>query len=93
MYANSDFLLKRGIDHGAIIQYHKADSKLREVRFKPSRALYEKTIKKFETVLQAVDEGTPEIATRDFEEGSFKCRYCPFQKECWGRKSSGKKKA
>lgn len=86
MYANSEFLKERGIDHGAIIQYHKQDSKLREVRFKPSKALYEKTLKKFGKVIEAVDTGNEALATRDYAADSFKCRYCDFRKTCWSKK-------
>lgn len=92
LYANSEFLKERGIDHGAIIQYHKADSKLREVRFKPSAEIYEETVGKFQNAIDAVATDNDSLATRDFAEGSFKCRYCPFQKECWGKKNGGRKR-
>lgn len=85
LYANSSFLMERGTDHAAIIQYLKNDSKLREIRFKPSRALYDRTIAKFQTVVDAVDQDNEELATRDYSPESFKCRYCPFHKECWGK--------
>jgi hypothetical protein len=83
LYANSQFLMERGVDHGAIIQINKNDSRLREVRFKPSRALYEKTKAKFEAALAAVDAGDPELAPRDHLLGSIKCAFCSFKKHCW----------
>lgn len=83
LYANSEFLKERGVDHGAIIQYCKNDSRIREVRFKPSRALYEKTVARFQNVITAVDEGKPELAPREHTLGSFKCAFCKFKNECW----------
>jgi hypothetical protein len=91
LYANSDFLKERGVNHGAIIQYCKNDSRLREIRFKPSKALYDKTVKKFQNVITAVDEGKPEIATKDYVLGSIKCAFCKFSSECWGEKVDAKK--
>lgn len=83
MYANSSFLKERGVNHGAIIQYSKNDSRLREIRFRPSASLYEKTIEKFRNVLKAVDEKKPELAPRDYALGSIKCAFCSYKSECW----------
>jgi hypothetical protein len=75
LYANSSFLMERGVDHGAILQYRKNDSVLREVRFRPSRTVYEASIQKFRNMLQAVDENNPELAQCEYApEG--KCFYC-----------------
>jgi hypothetical protein len=84
MYANSEFLKERGVDHGAIIQYNKNDSRMREIRFRPSAKLYEATIGKFQTVLNAVDANDESLAPKDYMLGSMKCAYCPFSKQCWG---------
>jgi hypothetical protein len=83
LYANSQFLMERGVDHGLIIQYNKNDSRMREIRFKPSRALYEKTIKKFQTALDAGSQGKPELAPRDHVLGSIACAFCKFRDNCW----------
>jgi hypothetical protein len=83
LYANSDFLVQRGINHGAIIQYNKNDSRMREVRFKPSRTLYEKTVQRFQNVVTAVDTGNIELAPREYQLGSVKCAFCKFKNECW----------
>lgn len=96
LYANSDFLKQRGVDHGAILQYCKNDSRLREVRFKPSWELYEKTVGKMQNVITAVDTDNPELAPKEYEAGSFKCNYCRFRRTCWpnikGRVSKPRKK-
>ena len=83
LYACSDFLIERGIDHAAIIQYNKNDSRVREVRFKPSRALYDKTINRFQNVITAVDTNQPGLAPREYMLGSVKCAFCKFKNECW----------
>lgn len=83
LYANSDFLVERGIDHGFIVQYNKNDSRLREIRFKPSRALYDRTIQRMQNVITAVETKNPELAPREFALGSFKCAFCKYKSECW----------
>lgn len=84
LYANSDFIKERGINHGAIIQYNKNDSRLREIRFKPCPKLYQKVKKKFETVLMAVEKADETLASKDHVLGSIKCAFCPFSQTCWG---------
>lgn len=80
LYLNSDFIKERGIDHGAIIQYHKNKSKLREIRFRPSTTVYEATINKFKNVVRAIDEDKIELAPAEYDPASFKSRYCNFCK-------------
>jgi hypothetical protein len=82
-YACTEFLKTRGIDHGAILQYNKNDSRLREVRFKPSDKLYEKIKHKFQVAFDAVAAGNPELAPKDFNLGSTKCAFCPYSQQCW----------
>lgn len=83
LYLNSDFLKNRGVDHGAIIQYSKNDSRLREIRFAPSQTLFDRVRAKFEGVVAAVDTDNPELAPRDYTLGSMKCAFCDFKGECW----------
>jgi hypothetical protein len=83
LYAMNPFIVERGIDHASIIQYDKNSSRLREIRFKPSKELYDYIILKMQTALNAVDEEKPELAPRDFQLGSIKCAFCDFAKECW----------
>jgi hypothetical protein len=83
LYLNSDFLKERGVDHGAIIQYSKNDSRLREVRFAPSQALFDQVRTKFQTVIRAVDEDNEKLAVKDHAFGSMKCAFCSFKAECW----------
>lgn len=86
-YANTDWAKRKGIDHVSLIYYSKNDSRLREIRFKPSAALYEKTRAKFQEAVDACDEGDPTKARRDYQLGSIKCAFCPYSKQCWGSKS------
>jgi len=83
LYANSQFLIERGINHGLIIQYNKNDSRMREIRFKPSRALYEKTIQKYQIALDAGSQGKPQLAPRDHALGSIACAFCKYKGDCW----------
>lgn len=83
MYACSQFLRERSVDHAAIIQYSKNDSRLREVRFKPSEKLFQKIISKMQNVIRAVDEDNIDLAPKEFILGSVKCAYCKFRKQCW----------
>ena len=87
MYACSDFIRSRGIDHAAIIQYSKNDSRLREVRFKPSQEVFDRTVNKFKNVIKAVDTDDITLAPKDHVLGSMKCAFCPFSKECWNENS------
>lgn len=83
LYLHSQFLQERGADHGAIIQYNKNDSRLREIRFNPSKETYERTVKKFETALNAANASNPDAAPRDYTLGAIKCAFCKFKAECW----------
>lgn len=92
-YANTDFIKSKGVDHAAIIQYNKNDSRLREVRFKPCEKMYLKVKEKFQVALDAAGAGEPEQAPRDFSLGSVKCAFCPYKKQCYpelGEKDSMK---
>jgi hypothetical protein len=91
MYANSQFLLERGVDHAAVIQYNKNDSRLREFRFKPSKEVYEQTETKFKGVAEAVDvHSDPERVPKDHVLGSIKCAFCPYSKKCWGEDTNSR---
>ena len=80
MYLNSQFIKDRGLDHGAIIQYHKSKSKLREVRFRPSEKAFLRVKDKFQQVIDAVSKGSPDSLDVPYEPSSFKSRYCNFCK-------------
>jgi hypothetical protein len=83
-YLNTEFIKQREINHGAIIQYNKNDSRLREVRFKPSNTLHQKTLKRFQGVVDAVDLDNIDLAPREYTLGSIKCKFCKYGKICWG---------
>lgn len=82
-YACNPFIAERGIDHGFILQYSKNTSRLREIRFRPSQKLAERTRQKFELATAAVRGGDPAGAPRDFLLGSIKCAFCDYRRECW----------
>jgi hypothetical protein len=83
LYANSDFIKDRGIDHGCILQYNKNDSRLREIRFKPSEKLAQKVIEKFKNVAATIDKDKdPTKLPRDYALGTSKCAFCNFKHVC-----------
>jgi hypothetical protein len=85
LYACSDFLRERGIDHAVVYKYCKNDSRHYEIRFKPSMALFEKTRQKFNKIQQTIhDTQDPLQVGRDSYLGSFRCAFCPYKKPCWG---------
>jgi CRISPR/Cas system-associated exonuclease Cas4 (RecB family) len=91
LYACNPFIVERGIDHAAIIQYNKNTSELREIRFKPSKELYDQIVHKFQKVIEVVAARDPEAAQKDFSLGSMKCAFCSFNKRCWADEDPLKK--
>jgi hypothetical protein len=83
LYACSDFLRDRGIDHAVIYKYNKNDSQHYELRFKPSLALYEKVREKFNLINRAVAQKKPELVPRASMLGSMRCAFCDFKSSCW----------
>lgn len=78
------FLREKGVDHAAIFQLNKNDSRIREIRFKPSEDLYNKIRDKFVLVQEVVDrEKSPEALPKDYALGSSKCGFCRFRDTCW----------
>lgn len=90
LYACSDFMKKRGVDHGVILQYLKNDSRLREVRFRPSEKLCRQVQAKFNAAAKAVEKGDPTLAEQTFLAGSVKCAFCNYAKECRGNTDTKK---
>lgn len=79
-----EFLKTRGVDHCAIIQYNKVDSRLREIRFKPSKELFEKVRDKFVLVQSKVDETKdPTSVPRENVLGSAACAFSKYRKYDW----------
>jgi hypothetical protein len=87
MYANSDFLKERGVDHAFVLQSNKNDSRIREVRFRPSELVYEYVKTKYLSIADAIDRHKdPERVEREYSKSSIRCKYCPFKAMCWAKK-------
>jgi len=84
LYACSEFLQARGVDHAAIYKYNKNDSRHYELRFRPSPALAKRVQEKFNLISKCVDAKKPEDVPREAMLGSMRCAFCPFSQECWG---------
>lgn len=83
-YARNPFLVERGYNLASVLQLNKNDSRLREIRFTPSQAIYERTRAKFERVVATIDKDkSPEALSKDYVLGSSKCGFCSFKKQCW----------
>lgn len=83
LYARSEFIISRGIDHAVIYKYNKNDSRHYEIRFRPSQALADRVKDKFDRVNSAVTKKKPEKVLRDYSLGSMHCSFCPFKSACW----------
>lgn len=83
LYACSNFMKIRGIDHAVIYKYGKNDSRHYELRFRPSDAIAEQIEKKFNDINQKVAKDQPEKVVKDYNLGSARCAFCPYQKQCW----------
>jgi hypothetical protein len=83
-YCESDFMKQRGFTFGSILQYNKNDSRLREIRFKPSRLLYEQVETRFKNAAAAADSGDATKARKEFALGNIKCAFCDYKADCWG---------
>lgn len=78
------FLRSRGIDHACILQYSKNDSRLREIRFKPSESIYQKVKDKFCMVQKIVDETKdPTQVPRENVLGSAAVAFSKYKKIDW----------
>jgi CRISPR/Cas system-associated exonuclease Cas4 (RecB family) len=83
-YACTPFMQKRGINHASILRYCKNNSRMMEVRFRPSLALFRKTQERFQAIETAVlRDSDPTKVPKEAVLGSMACAYCPYQKRCW----------
>jgi hypothetical protein len=91
MYANNSFIQERGIDHAVIMRYNKNNSKMMEVRFRPSRKIADYVETKFKAIAQAVDVGSgPEEVEREYHLGTMRCAFCRFNSECYPHENAKK---
>jgi hypothetical protein len=87
LYAMSDFMRERGIDHASILQYAKNDSRMREIRFRPSQTIYDLVKLKFTKVAEAVDVHQDiSHLPQDHNKSSLVCKYCTYKTQCWKKK-------
>lgn len=88
-YAHSDFIQERIRNSSkpffcSILQYNKNDSRIREVRFSPSKEVFERVRTKYNRVAKTVEETkSVETLTKDYTFGSMKCGFCRFKTSCW----------
>lgn len=83
LYALSDFIKSRGIDHAFLYRYCKNDSRHHEIRFRPSPKAFRYVQEKFSAINVAVDKKDPESIEKEYFLGSMRCAFCPFKAQCW----------
>jgi hypothetical protein len=92
-YATTSFIKERGIDHAALLYYSKNDSKMREVRFRPSEEVAEYVKLKYKVVYDKVMSGEIEDVPKEAEIGSARCGFCPWTNQCQGVDADTARKA
>lgn len=85
LYACTDFFKERGYDHASLLYYNKNDSRMFEIRFKPSDKLRDKIKDKYQKVYDAKD---PAKVVRDFKLGSIRCAFCDYNSLCYANANS-----
>ncbi len=83
LYCTSQFAKERGIDHGVVWKYGKNDSRIYEIRFRPSEKLKQAVLDKFQHIYTTVMTKGPEHVERDCRLGSMKCAFSPVRHLCW----------
>jgi hypothetical protein len=92
-YATTDFIKSRGIDHASLLFYSKNDSRMREIRFRPSEEVAEYVKLKYKVVYDNVMAGTVEAVPQEAALGSARCGFCPWTKQCHGVDADTARKA
>jgi hypothetical protein len=83
-YCCSSFAKERKITHGVIFKYGKNDSRIFEIRFKPSEKVNTKIEKKMNDVNKAITKyKDPQRVEKDFNLGSMRCAFCEYRGICW----------
>lgn len=75
----------KGIEFGSIIKYNKNDSRMYEIRFKPSKKMFDRLQVKYNAIQQAVDKKKPELVRKEYAFGSMRCAFCPYSDKCHGK--------
>ncbi len=81
LYACTEFIRESGIDHASLLYFNKNDSRLREMRFRPSMEIYESTKNKFIAVHEIVSTSTPRAVTERLL--SLRCNLSSNCRYCW----------
>jgi len=82
-YAYSAFMRKR-VKFAFLYRYCKNDSRHMEIRFTPSKKVFDYVKKKFNDVSLKVDKGEINNVEKEWYLGSSRCAFCPYSSVCWG---------
>lgn len=75
-----------GIKAVALLFENKNNHFMAEIRWKPSRKLYEETLERMQAIYKwvVIDKKDPAKHKAEFTLGSTMCRLCPRKAACWG---------
>lgn len=81
------FFQEIGVDHCSLLYICKNDSRLREIRFKPSKSVAEYVERKYKNISEKVLSGKTEEVEKEQMLGSIACAFCRFNQECWPKEN------
>lgn len=80
LYANTQFCRERNINFCSLLYYSKNDSRMFELRFRPSEEVFKQTERKYNEVAKAVKEGKVDQMECEFPIGTMRHSYCDCHK-------------
>lgn len=80
LYANTSFCKERGIDFCSLLYYSKNDSRMFELRFRPSESVFKETERKYNEVARIVKEGNVDKMECEFPIGTMRHSFCDCHK-------------
>lgn len=80
LYANTQFCKERGINFCSLLYYSKNDSRMFELRFRPSEEVFLNTQKKYNAIARAVRDRTVDEMECEFPIGTMRHSFCDCHK-------------
>ena len=80
LYANTQFCKERDINFCSLLYYSKNDSRMFELRFRPSEKVFLSTKEKYNAIARAVKEGTVDQMECEFPIGTMRHSFCDCHK-------------
>ena len=84
-YAFSDWFARTGVDFVSLYYENKNTCQNYEVRWVPSKKLFQYAEDKFDYIFRTVMSEGPEAVNKEFSLGSIRCRLCEYNERCYGK--------